>query len=91
MKIIFIILTTLLLLSCAYSSDVVKMGSNTYSVSGTAGSERGGKFGAKQVAIEEASSYCQKQGKQVNVTQVETATINSIGTGSANISFQCVP
>ena len=91
MKIFFIIITTFLLVSCAYSSDVVKMGPNTYSVSGTAGSERGGKFGATHVAIEEASSYCQKQGKQINVTHVETATLNDIGTGSANITFQCVP
>jgi putative hemolysin len=91
MKILLIIMTTFLLLSCAYSSDVVKMAPNTYSVSGTAGSERGGKFGAKQVAIKEASSYCQKQGKQLNVTQAETATVNDIGTGSASITFQCVP
>ncbi len=91
MKTIFIITATLLLLSCAYSSDVVKMGNNTYSVSGTAGSERGGKFGAKQVAIEEAASYCEKLKKQVNITNVEAATINDIGTGSANVTFKCVP
>ena len=91
MKYIFMVAIATMLTACAYSSDVVKIGPDTYSVSGTAGSERGGKYGAKQVAIKEANAFCEKLHKQINVINVNVATVNDIGTGSADITFSCVP
>ena len=91
MKYMILVITCYFLVACAYSSDVVKMGPDKYSVTGTAGSERGGAYGAKQVAVETANEYCKKLGKQVNVTNVNVATINSNGTGSADVTFNCVP
>ena len=91
MKYIFILIIASFVTACAYSSDVIKMGPNTYYVSGTAGSERGGEIGAKQVAIKEASSFCSKLGKQVSITKINTVTVNELGTGSADVTFRCIP
>ncbi len=87
-KYILVFLVTLPL-GCAYSSAVVKLGDNDYYVSGTAGSEMGGKIGAKREALQAAADHCKKLGKKLKVSSSSSATVNDLGTGSAEVHFTC--
>ncbi len=91
MKFIFTIPIIFLLYACAYSSSVTKIGADTFYITGTAGSERGGALGAKKTAIDGASDYCKKQNKQVSIISSDSSIVNNLGTGSAEVTFKCMP
>lgn len=76
--------------ACAQSSGVLKMGPDTYTVSSAAAPARGGYSEARKIALAEANQYCSSQGKEILVTNVNTATINAFGAGSADITFRCL-
>ncbi len=91
MRLLITIPIVFFLSACAYSSSVTKIGTDTYYITGTAGSERGGALGAKNAAISGASEYCLKQNKQVNIVSSNSSTVNELGTGSAEVTFKCLP
>jgi len=75
---------------CAMSSGVQKLGPDTYSVSASAAPVRGGYSEARRIALEDANKYCSHIGREIVVTNVDTATTNVHGAGSADITFRCL-
>lgn len=80
----------LLLVGCASAGDVLKTGPDTYSVTGMAGSERGGEAGAKSAALKKANEYCTSKNKEILVVNSTQQTINGYGAGSAELTFKCI-
>lgn len=75
-----------LLTGCASTTDVMKMGPETYRVSAAASPARGGPAGAQGMALEAANKYCTKDSKEILV--VNTATFH--GAGSSEVTFRCL-
>lgn len=82
--------TGLLLIGCAATHDVAKMGPDTYTVSSSASPVRGGASGARSMAINAAGAYCQKIDREVMVTNVAGQTTNVHGAGSVDVTFRCL-
>jgi hypothetical protein len=61
---------------CAHSSGVLKMDPDTYTVSAAAAPARGGSSEARKIALSAANEHCAQMGKEIQVTNVNTATTN---------------
>lgn len=90
-KVIFIILSVLILTACASISDIVPAGSDKYLVSGSnlaigaSGSE------IKTDLYNKASDYCAAQGKvfePVDTSSVDYRVFR--GTANAELTFRCI-
>jgi hypothetical protein len=69
MKLIYLFLLTVVLVSCASSTTgVVSMGRDTYMIAKEQGSGFSGLGSMKGEIITEAVQYCQKQGKEFQLT-----------------------
>jgi len=79
------------LTACASSTEIVPVGPDTYTVSASAMSERGGAAGARIRAIQEAGRYCTNIGRELLVTNITTRTSNLFGDGSSDVIFRCLP
>jgi len=89
MKINFLLLLPLLT-ACAQSSGVMKMGPDTYTVSTHAAPARGGESGAKRLSLTEANQYCDAQGKEILVTNIESGSSSHLPGGTVDITFRCL-
>jgi hypothetical protein len=90
MKILYISAIIITLVGCASAGEVLKMGPDTYTVTGTAGSERGGEAGAKSAALKKANEYCSSKNRTILVISSSQQTLNGYGTGSAELIFKCI-
>lgn len=70
---IVIICTCLALVGCASNSGVVAIGNNTYMVTRQAATGFSGSGTLKADAVQEAATFCQKQGKQMKVVAITEA------------------
>src|SRR5713101_9637431 len=83
-------LACVLFAGCAHSSGVLNMGPDTYTVSAAAAPARGGSSEARKIALTAANDHCAQMGKEILVTNVDTATTNIYGAGSAEVTFRCL-
>jgi hypothetical protein len=81
-------LANLLLMACATSSGVQKLGPDTFTVSSAAAPARGGE--ARRIALDEANEYCAQEAKEILVMNIHTSTTNAFGAGSADVTFRCL-
>jgi hypothetical protein len=65
------------------SSDVSKLGPDTYNISTSAPAVRGGSVEAKRIALSEADAFCAKSGKQAFMTNFKTSK------NHAEVTFRC--
>ena len=65
------------------SSDVVKLGPDTYHLSVTSPPTRGGSVEAERLALSQANEICANSGKEAFVTEVK------ISKNTADINFHC--
>lgn len=65
------------------SSDVVKLGPDSYSISASAPPVRGGSVEAKRIALSQATEFCAKNGKEAFVTEFKTSK------NHAEVNFRC--
>ena len=66
------------------SSNVVKLGPDTYHLSVESPPVRGGSVEAQRLALSEANDICAKNGKEAFVTEVITSK------NTAEVKFHCV-
>ena len=67
----------------APSSDVLKLGPDTYRISTNAPPVRGGSVEAKRIALSQATEICANSGKEAFVTNFKTSQNN------AEVYFRC--
>ena len=61
---------------CATTTEVTKLGRDTYTLSTYRSPAVGGTTKARQVAISSAGQYCQSIGKEVSIERIETSPTN---------------
>src|SRR4051812_22773001 len=76
------------LAGCSNNSGVFAIGPNTYQVSTRATWELGGRAGAKQMALTEATHHCEGQGKTLRVINSSEAYGHFEG-GTVELTFAC--
>ena len=77
----------LLVGGCATSSEIMKVGPDTYLATAVAAPSRGGIDGAHDKAAEAANEKCQSLGKSRTVTNINT--VHEPGTDRAVMTFTC--
>ena len=90
MKKLILVITVLVIASCAGVSNVVPAGEDTYLVanSGTMGWSYGGQQKAK--ALLKAEDFCKKQGKKFEVIRSYYSGAGGFGKiSSAEVEFRC--
>jgi len=88
MKKIMFLMAALFLSACATSSGVFRIDENTYQVSTRATWELGGRAGAKRMALEEATRFCDGQRKALRVIKSSEAYSHFEG-GTIDLIFSC--
>lgn len=87
-------LTALLVLgsmsACAQSSGVMKLGPDTYTVSVHAAPARGGESGAKNLALSEAGIYCESNGREILVNNLNSGPSTHFPGGTVDVTFRCL-
>jgi ABC-type uncharacterized transport system auxiliary subunit len=78
-----------LVAGCAWSTDAMMIGPDTYRVSANAAPARGGVTGALGIAHEKATEKCQSLGKRLVVTETKTEYQPWPPNGIANVTFRC--
>jgi hypothetical protein len=78
----------LYLAGCANSSGVFRVNDNTYQVSTRATWELGGRAGAKRMALEDATRYCEAQQKKLRVINSSESYGHFEG-GTVDLIFGC--
>lgn len=81
-------LILLLLTACSNSSGVFRTGENQYELSTRATWEFGGRTGARKMALEEATKYCEKEGKRLNLLDKKEGYGHFEG-GTVDLKFGC--
>jgi hypothetical protein len=76
------------LAGCAWQSEALKVGENTYRVSANASPARGGVTGATQMALKNANKKCDSMGKSITVTETQTEHAWPTN-GVATVTFTC--
>jgi len=78
------ILSTIAISACKTpSSDISKLGPDTYIISTSAPAARGGAVEAKRIALSEANEFCAQSGKKAFVTNIQTSQ------NHAEVNFRC--
>ena len=80
----------LLLSACAQSSGALKMGPDTYSLSVHAAPVRGGEPGARNLALSEANTKCESEGKEILVTNIASGRSTHLPGGTVEVTFRCL-
>ncbi|HEX6950507.1 MAG TPA: hypothetical protein VF127_12980 [Nitrospira sp.] len=65
------------------SSDISKLGPDTYIISTSAPAARGGAVEAKRIALSEAIEFCAQSGKGAFVSNIQTSK------NHAEVNFRC--
>lgn len=73
---------------CAYQTEALQVGPDTYQTSVTAAPARGGVSAAREMALRNAAKKCAALGKTVQVTEVETGH-DFPAAGMATVTFEC--
>jgi len=73
---------------CAWQSEALKVGDDTYQVSANASPARGGITGAREMALRNANSKCDSLGKSITVVDMKSEYA-SPANGVATITFTC--
>ena len=81
-------LALVLLAGCASNSGVFQVGTNTYQISTRATWELGGRAGAKETALKEATRYCVGQQKTLHVLNI-SESYNHFEGGTVDLVFSC--
>jgi hypothetical protein len=76
------------LAGCAWQSEALKVGPDTYQVSANASQARGGVAGAQGMALKNANKKCDSLGKSITVTDTKTES-GWTQNGVATITFTC--
>lgn len=85
-------LTTLAILSlasCAWQSEALKLGENTYQVSANASPARGGITSAREMALVNANKKCDELRKKIDVIDVKNEYAFPAN-GVATVTFKCL-
>jgi len=75
---------------CAYSTGILPVGPDTYTVSEHYAPARGGNSTAERVALTEANGFCEQRGRKflpVNMSQPSAIAISPAG---YSITFRCL-
>ncbi len=80
---------SLLFVSCASSTGVLKLGPDTYKMSSRYSPARGGDAAAEVDVLSTANSYCEKMGKELLVKNTEKRSFAPADAGFEAI-FQCL-
>ena len=73
---------------CAWQSDAMKMGEDTYQVSANASPARGGITGAREMALGNANKKCDELQKKITVTDIKSEYAFPAN-GVATVTFTC--
>lgn len=73
---------------CAWQSEALKIGDDTYQVSANASPARGGITGAREMALTTANAKCDSLGKKINVTDIQSESAFPAN-GVATVTFTC--
>ena len=84
----FVALVALGLASCASSSGVYQVGTDTYRITATAITSFGGEGTAKASVIRQAQDTCAKSGKHAEI--VDEKQDAQFTQGSATVTFKCM-
>ena len=76
------------LAACAWQSEALKMGEDTYQVSANASPARGGVTGAREMALTNANKKCDDLKRQITVVDVKTEYAFPAN-GVATVTFTC--
>jgi len=76
------------LTACAWQSEALKMGEDTYQVSANASPARGGVTGAREMALTNANKKCDDLKRQITVMDVKTEYAFPAN-GVATVTFTC--
>jgi hypothetical protein len=76
------------LTACAWQSEAMKMGEDTYQVSANASPARGGVTGAREMALANANRKCDELKRQIAVIDVKTEFAYPAN-GVATVTFTC--
>ena len=88
MKPALVTLVCLLASGCAWQSEALKIGDDTYQVSANASPARGGITGAREMALTNANAKCDSLGKKINVTDIQSE-LAFPANGVATVTFTC--
>jgi len=75
---------------CAYSTGILPIGPDTYTVSEHYAPARGGNSTAERVALTEANAFCEQRGRKflpVNMSQPSSIAISPAG---YSVTFRCL-
>ena len=73
---------------CAWQSEALQIGDDTYHVSANASPARGGVTGAQEMALRNANEKCGSLGKKIEVTDIKTQYAFP-ASGVATVTFRC--
>jgi len=73
---------------CAWQSEAMKIGPDTYETSANASPARGGPTGAREMALANANKKCESLGKEIHVIDVQTQYAFP-SNGVATVTFKC--
>ena len=73
---------------CAWQSEALKVGEDTYQVSANASPARGGITGAREMALTNANAKCDSLGKKIAVTDIKSE-FTFPANGVATVTFSC--
>jgi len=85
---LFLSLICIAFSGCAWQSEALKVGEDTYQVSANASPARGGITGAREMALRNANAKCDALGKKITVTDVRSEWAFPAN-GVATITFTC--
>ncbi len=88
MKPTLVALTCLMISGCAWQSEALKIGDDTYQVSANASPARGGITGAREMALTKANMKCDSLGKKIDVTDIQSEFAFPAN-GVATVTFTC--
>jgi hypothetical protein len=84
-----VIAATLTLAACAWQSEALRVGPDTYQTSANASPARGAASGAREMALGNANKHCDSLGKKIEVTDTKSEyafPANAVVT----ITFKCL-
>jgi hypothetical protein len=87
-KSFWISIVILSFVSCAWQSEAMKIGPDTYQTSANASPARGGPTGAREMALQTANKKCEALGKEIEVTDVKSQ-YTFPANGVVTVTFRC--
>lgn len=87
-KVVVTTFAGLVLSSCAWQSEALKMGEDTYQVSANASPVRGGITGAREMALTNANKKCDELKRKIEVVDIKNEFAFPAN-GVATVTFKC--